>query len=225
MRGSWAGAMGQPQFMPSNFDRLAVDFDGDGRRDIWDSRADALGSIANYFQRNGWREGEPWGREVAPAARLHAEPAPIPRPRRPLRDFNRLGFRSAGGGAAAGRGLEAAVVLPCARGGPGLPRPSQLARDPPLQPAGELRPRRRPAVGPRGVMRGAPAAALAAAGAAARAAGRPRYLVGEPYQLGGVWSYPREDFALVETGLADAPCRAAAGRAHRQWRDLRPRPR
>ncbi|MFC0387921.1 lytic murein transglycosylase [Muricoccus vinaceus] len=64
MRGSWAGAMGHPQFMPSSFERLAVDADGDGRRDIWDSRADALGSIANYLARSGWREDERWGREV-----------------------------------------------------------------------------------------------------------------------------------------------------------------
>lgn len=62
MKGSWAGAMGQPQFMPGSFLSYAVDFDGDGRRDIWDSRADALGSIGNYLARAGsWRRGEPWG--------------------------------------------------------------------------------------------------------------------------------------------------------------------
>ena len=59
MTGSWAGAMGQPQFMPTNFERMAVDFDGDGRRDIWDSRADALASIAHYFQKSGWRDARP----------------------------------------------------------------------------------------------------------------------------------------------------------------------
>ena len=64
MRGSWAGAMGQPQFMPTSFERLAVDFNGDGRRDIWDDRGDALGSIANYLARSGWREEFRWGREV-----------------------------------------------------------------------------------------------------------------------------------------------------------------
>ena len=72
MKGSWAGAMGQPQFMPSNFERLAVDFDGDGKRDIWDSRADALASISTYFQSNGWRLGEVWGREVRPPAGLNS---------------------------------------------------------------------------------------------------------------------------------------------------------
>ena len=62
--GSWAGAFGQTQFMPSTFLRLAVDFDGDGRRDIVGSVPDALGSTANYLQRAGWARGEPWGYEV-----------------------------------------------------------------------------------------------------------------------------------------------------------------
>ena len=109
MRGSWAGAMGQPQFMPSNFERLAVDFDGDGRRDIWDSRADALGSIAHYLSRHGWREGEPWGLEVLP-------PGPVegydPDAKRPLRDWARLGFRRVDGGPLPGGEVEMALVQP-----------------------------------------------------------------------------------------------------------------
>lgn len=111
MRGSWAGAMGQPQFMPSNFERLAVDFDGDGRRDIWDSRADALGSIAHYFQRNGWREGEPWGREALPPSGFDAGRADT-ETRRPLRDFARMGFRAANGAPLPAAEIEATVVLP-----------------------------------------------------------------------------------------------------------------
>ncbi len=110
MRGSWAGAMGQPQFMPSNFDRLAVDFDGDGRRDIWDSRADALGSIAHYFQRSGWREGEPWGLEVRPPPGFTLSGADT-ESRRPMRDFARMGWRTAAGGPLPD-GPEASVVLP-----------------------------------------------------------------------------------------------------------------
>jgi lytic murein transglycosylase len=59
--GSWAGAFGNPQFLPSNYLRLAVDADGDGVRDIWNDRADTLYSIANYFRDAGWRAGQPWG--------------------------------------------------------------------------------------------------------------------------------------------------------------------
>jgi membrane-bound lytic murein transglycosylase B len=110
MLGSWAGAMGQPQFMPSNFDRLAVDFDGDGRRDIWDNRADALGSIAHYFQRSGWREGERWGIEALPPSGFTLAGADT-ETRRPLRDFARMGWRAAGGGPLPD-GPEASIVLP-----------------------------------------------------------------------------------------------------------------
>jgi membrane-bound lytic murein transglycosylase B len=61
LRGSWAGATGYPQFLPSIYLRLARDGDGDGRADIWNSEADALASIANYFVNAGWRPGRPWG--------------------------------------------------------------------------------------------------------------------------------------------------------------------
>jgi lytic murein transglycosylase len=64
LNGSWAGAFGQTQFMPSTFLRLAVDSDGDGRRDIVDSASDALASTANYFVKSGWRRGMGWGFEV-----------------------------------------------------------------------------------------------------------------------------------------------------------------
>jgi lytic murein transglycosylase len=64
LTGSWAGAFGQTQFMPSTFLRLAVDFNGDGRRDIVDSAPDALASTANYLARSGWRSGIAWGFEV-----------------------------------------------------------------------------------------------------------------------------------------------------------------
>ncbi|WP_068117045.1 lytic murein transglycosylase [Tropicimonas marinistellae] len=65
MTGSWAGAMGHTQFIPTSYQAFAVDFTGDGRRDIWsDNPADALASTAAYLQRNGWRTGQPWGMEV-----------------------------------------------------------------------------------------------------------------------------------------------------------------
>jgi membrane-bound lytic murein transglycosylase B len=65
LKGSWAGAIGQPQFMPSSFLRHAVDFDADGRIDLWTSEADVLGSMAKYLNAAGWVAGERWGREVS----------------------------------------------------------------------------------------------------------------------------------------------------------------
>ncbi len=64
LRGSWAGAFGQTQFIPSTYRRLAVDFDGDGRRDLVNSVPDALASAANYLKKAGWRSGQSWGYEV-----------------------------------------------------------------------------------------------------------------------------------------------------------------
>lgn len=64
MTGSWAGAMGHTQFIPTTYNAHAVDFDGDGRRNIWESHADALGSTANYLRVSKWRPGETWGYEV-----------------------------------------------------------------------------------------------------------------------------------------------------------------
>ncbi len=65
MRGSWAGALGQPQFMPTSFLKYAVDFDGDGKRDIWNSVPDTLASIANYLVKSGWQRGRDWGFEIS----------------------------------------------------------------------------------------------------------------------------------------------------------------
>ena len=64
MRGSWAGALGQPQFMPSSFLLYAQDFDRDGKRDIWKSTPDVFASIANYLSAHGWSRDQTWGREV-----------------------------------------------------------------------------------------------------------------------------------------------------------------
>src|SRR4051794_16582847 len=65
LTGSWAGAMGHTQFMPTTYLSHAVDFDGDGRRDMWGSVPGALASTANYLRASGWRSGESWGYEVA----------------------------------------------------------------------------------------------------------------------------------------------------------------
>lgn len=64
MRSSWGGAMGQPQFLPSSYLKYAVDFDGDGKRDIWRSQVDTMASIANYLSKHGWVRGRDWGYEV-----------------------------------------------------------------------------------------------------------------------------------------------------------------
>jgi membrane-bound lytic murein transglycosylase B len=79
MTGSWAGAMGQAQFMPSNYLKYAVDFNRDGRTDIWKNTADALASIANYLKGYGWNNEETWGREVKVPASARAAIAALPR--------------------------------------------------------------------------------------------------------------------------------------------------
>src|SRR6266851_3621154 len=119
MVGSWAGAMGQCQFMPTTFLGYAVDFDGDGRRDIWNDRADVLGSIANYLSRLGWRGKEGWGREVVVPGNFDARFAGLDS-RRPIADWARLGVRPASGAPFSGREPEASLVLPDGDGGTAL---------------------------------------------------------------------------------------------------------
>ena len=112
MMGSWAGAMGQPQFMPGSFLSYAVDFDGDGRRDIWDSRADALGSIGNYLARAGsWRRGEPWGFEVRLPQGFAISQADG-RANRPLSAWASAGLRRVDGSALPRGEMAAAVTAP-----------------------------------------------------------------------------------------------------------------
>jgi membrane-bound lytic murein transglycosylase B len=118
MMGSWAGAMGQCQFMPTTFLSYAVDFDGDGRRDIWNDRADVLGSISNYIARLGWRGGESWGREVALSANFDPQLAGL-ESRRPTAEWVRLGVRAVRT-AFTGREPPASLVLPDGIGGTAL---------------------------------------------------------------------------------------------------------
>ena len=117
MTGSWAGAMGQCQFMPSSFLSYAVDYDGDGRRDIWNDRADVLASIANYIGRLGWRGGESWGREVLVPPGLDPRFAGLEL-KRPTGEWNRLGVRSVDAGPLASRESEASLVMPDGATGP-----------------------------------------------------------------------------------------------------------
>ncbi len=117
MVGSWAGAMGQSQFMPSSFLSRAVDFDGDGRRDIWDTKADVFASAANYLKRAGWRDDQTWGRKVRLPAKLDrsvAEQKTVLR----LSEWQARGVRRVDGGDLPSRDLRARLVLPGGDDGP-----------------------------------------------------------------------------------------------------------
>jgi membrane-bound lytic murein transglycosylase B len=116
MRGSWAGAMGQFQFMPSTFRRHAVDFDGDGRRDIWDTEGDALASAANYLAKTGWRGDIRWGRAVRLPPGFDRQLSG-PKIRKPISEWQALGVRSIDGGDLPSEpDLMSAVIVP--RGSP-----------------------------------------------------------------------------------------------------------
>jgi membrane-bound lytic murein transglycosylase B len=94
MTGSWAGAMGQTQFIPTTYNAYAVDFDGDGRRNIWTSPADALASTANYLRKSGWVSGKTWGYEVVLPPGFDARRA---KGSRSLAAWQKLGLRRPGG--------------------------------------------------------------------------------------------------------------------------------
>jgi membrane-bound lytic murein transglycosylase B len=111
MTGSWAGAMGQCQFMPSTFLGYAVDYDGDGRRDIWNDRADVLASIANYIARLGWRGGEGWGREVVLPVGFDSRFTGL-EVRRPAGEWSRMGVRGVDVSPPAVRESDASLVVP-----------------------------------------------------------------------------------------------------------------
>ena len=98
MVGSWAGAFGHTQFMPSTFERLAVDFDGDGRADLMDSSVDALGSTANFLARAGWQTGLPWGIEVKLPSGMSVA-GEGRRTKRPMTDWAARGVRRTDGSA------------------------------------------------------------------------------------------------------------------------------
>ncbi len=117
MLGSWAGAMGQCQFMPSTFLRYAVDYDGDGRRDIWYDRPDVLGSIANFLAHLGWRDGETWGREVLLPPGFDVSRTGL-NVVRPTEQWNRMGVRGLDARPLSTGAGSASLVLPS--GGPAL---------------------------------------------------------------------------------------------------------
>ena len=119
MLGSYAGAMGQPQFMPDSYLRYAVDFEGNGRRDIWDSRADVLGSIANYLAKCGWRVDQPWGQQVLAPPSLDAAETGREQ-RRSLGEWQRIGVRRHDGSPFSRLDPMGAVILPDGAGRRGL---------------------------------------------------------------------------------------------------------
>ena len=121
LTGSWAGAFGHTQFMPATYERLAVDFDGDGRRDLVDNSADALASTANFLRRGGWQSGQPWGFEVRLPAAFDPELAGR-RNKRPASDWAARGVVAVDGRTLANSGLadgeRTAILLPAGPRGP-----------------------------------------------------------------------------------------------------------
>jgi membrane-bound lytic murein transglycosylase B len=118
MAGSWAGAMGHTQFIPTSYQAYAQDFDGDGRRDVWnrDDPRDALASTANYLKEFGWQKGQPWGVEIRIPAGFNYASADLGI-KKPVREWNTLGVRLIDGGAIPNYG-EAAILLPAGANGP-----------------------------------------------------------------------------------------------------------
>lgn len=121
MEGSWAGAMGHLQFMPSTFTAYAVDGDGDGRRDIWTSLPDVFNSAANFLSSLGWNGKETWGREVRLPGGFDYSLVSIdtiPETRKTLGEWAALGVRAADGGALPYSDQMAALLLPGGHEGP-----------------------------------------------------------------------------------------------------------
>jgi len=109
MTGSWAGAMGQSQFMPSSYHAYAVDYDGDGHRDIWTSLPDVFASIANYLAKAGWNDRHTWGRKVNPPSSLNGALVGLEMTR-PLPEWQALGVRRADGADLPAVALDAALL-------------------------------------------------------------------------------------------------------------------
>ncbi|MEM7439854.1 MAG: lytic murein transglycosylase [Pseudomonadota bacterium] len=118
MMGSWAGAMGHTQFIPTSYQAYAVDFTGDGKRNVWDQRdpSDALASTANYLRKFGWRKGQPWAVEVKLPANFNYGNASLKVKATPAR-WNELGVRTVKGGRVPNHG-KAAIFLPAGADGP-----------------------------------------------------------------------------------------------------------
>lgn len=129
--GSWAGAMGQPQFMPSAYMKFAQDWDGDGKRDIWNNPGDVFASIANFLASYGWSDAETWGRQVRLPEALGQQLTKLQRTEksgcraldrlsipRQLKEWQAEGVRKADGADLPVKALPAALALPETDGGP-----------------------------------------------------------------------------------------------------------
>ena len=122
MKGSWAGAMGQSQFMPSSFHNFAVDYNGDGHKDIWGTKADVFGSIANYLSKSGWNNSETWGRAVSLPANFDKSLVDS-KITKTMREWEALGVTRRDGGPLPSRNLTSQLVVP----GDGELAPAYLA--------------------------------------------------------------------------------------------------
>lgn len=111
MKGSWAGAMGQTQFMPSSFMNFAIDYDGDGRKDIWNSYEDVFASAANYLKSVGWQDDVTWGRQVQLPEGFDESLAGL-KTKKSLAEWQELGIRRLDGEALPTRDVQASIVIP-----------------------------------------------------------------------------------------------------------------
>ena len=110
MKGSWAGALGQCQFMPSSFLKYAVDYDHDGKHDIWESKPDVFASIANYLKSSGWNNKEGWGRPVKMPKGFDTAKADI-KTEKKLLEWNKMGVRKLDGKPLSSDDINASLIL------------------------------------------------------------------------------------------------------------------
>jgi membrane-bound lytic murein transglycosylase B len=109
--GSWAGAMGQVQFMPTSYLNYAVDYDGDGKKDIWNNYADVFASAANYLKTEGWDDSETWGRQVLIPDGFNPELAGIKK-KKTLQEWQDIGVRRFDGSALPKVDMNASIIIP-----------------------------------------------------------------------------------------------------------------
>ena len=117
VKGSWAGAMGNHQFIPTTYKGYALDFDGNGKRDLWNSLPDIFASAANYLSRSGWESDKTWGREVKLPAGFDIALTGM-KVRKPLKKWNELGVRRTSGKPLPAVDIDASLMVPAGYRGP-----------------------------------------------------------------------------------------------------------